>query len=99
MSANSEVAALQQLLVEARAAVRDKDYATAYDRLVEASVVYDTLPNSEQDGVRMEWRNAEQLLERIKRLRDEQATSGKLKRVPLTYQRPGCDVIDDCYCR
>lgn len=97
MDANTEVETLQQLLVEARAAVRDKDYSTAYDRLVEASVIYDTLPNHEQDGLRMEWRSAEALLKRVEQLRDRQAGAGKVRRVNVQYGRP--DTGDELYCR
>lgn len=96
MDPTTETAELKRLIQEARLAVRDKDYATAYDRLVEASVVYDTLPNYEQDGVRLEWRNAQQLFDRIERLMRQQSGAGKVKHVPVEFCRP--DTGDGC-CR
>lgn len=95
--ASGEVETLKTLLVEARVAVRDADYETAYSRLLEASVIYDTLPNYEQDGVRMEWRNAEALMRRIEKLRDRAAGHGKVKRVNVTHNRP--DTGEDYWCR
>jgi hypothetical protein len=64
-------------------AVESGDYATAEQKLLAAKIVFDTTPNTEQDGARAELRSIDSLLEQIRRRAMIAAGYTKLKRKPL----------------
>lgn len=76
---------MRNLRNDAVFAVEKADYASALIKLDAARIIYDTTPNAEKDGLRMEWRSIEPLIARIELLANRAAGHGKLKRVPVTH--------------
>ena len=84
-------ARMAKLRLKAVNAIEAADYDTAYDKLLAAQVIYDTTPNSEKDGLRMEWRSIEPLMKRLEKIRNQAVGNFGLQRVPVKFVRP-----DEC---
>lgn len=88
---DSLAARMANLRLEAVVATEAADYDTAYAKLLAAQVIYDTTPNSEKDGLRMEWRSIEPLMKRLEKLKNQAIGSFGLQRVPVKFTLP-----DEC---
>lgn len=78
-------------------AFASRDYDTALHELETARIIYDTTPNTDKDGLRMEWRRIEELVARIETLKDRQSGHGKVKRVPIQRTRNRYQSTDDAF--
>lgn len=84
---------MRDLRDDAVFAVEGADYTTALAKLDAARIIYDTTPNQEKDGLRIEWRNIEPLIARIEKLKHRADGDGKLKRRPITHGSPTGNTI------
>lgn len=88
---------MESLRVEAVAAVEAGDFQTALDKLIAIRMIVETSPDSEHEGLRMEWRNLEPFYFEIQKLaRERSGTGGKIQSKPITYRRPDCDIDFTC---
>lgn len=85
-------ARLEKLRNEAVYAAESGNYETALQKLNAASIVFDTTPNGEKDGVRLEFRRIEELIKRFEKLAAKQKGFGKVRRLPHCLTRPTDDL-------
>lgn len=84
-------ARMANLRLEAVNAFEASDYALALQKIGAMRIIYDTTPDQEKDGLRINWRSIESLEKRIEQLQYRAAGVGKLQRVPITHATVGAD--------
>lgn len=83
MNAGEEVERLRRQALEA---AEDGDYDTALNKVDAIRIVIDTSPNTEQESLRLEWRDMQPLVARLEKLRARQLGHGKVRRIPIRRQ-------------
>lgn len=81
---DSMAARMAKLRLEAVNAFEATDYALAIAKIDAMRIIYDTTPDQEKDGLRINWRSIESLSKRIETLQLRASGAGKLQRVPIT---------------
>lgn len=81
---------MSRLRNEAVYAAERGDYSEAIKKLDVARIIYDTTPDVEKDGLRMEWRRIEPLIERFELLRSRQLGHGKVRSYPINHVERAC---------
>lgn len=80
----------QTAFTEAAAAVRSQDYSTALDRLLEAQLYMQAVPDSQKDGAMMTFcRNIDAQIKAIERRESRaiQSTAGGVQKTLVEYER------------